>query len=132
MPAALATEFLARVEPVLPGLTAQWNGKATFDDWPRNPWTLGSYEQSGGYRALRTAPGPREGTVSQTLAEALSALGHDGSGLSATSVIRMKELWRTEWAEWSKRDLTGKRYLNAGEHTPWQIMHGLLAFRRRS
>ena len=43
MPAALAPEFLARVEPVFPGLTAQWNGKATFDDWPRNPWTLGSY-----------------------------------------------------------------------------------------
>lgn len=43
MAAALAPEFLARAEPVFPGLTAQWNGKATFDDWPRNPWTLGSY-----------------------------------------------------------------------------------------
>jgi monoamine oxidase len=43
MPAALAPEFLARAEPVFPGLAAQWNGKATFDDWPRNPWTLGSY-----------------------------------------------------------------------------------------
>jgi monoamine oxidase len=41
--AALAVEFLERAEPVFPGLTAQWNGKATFDDWPRNPWTLGSY-----------------------------------------------------------------------------------------
>jgi monoamine oxidase len=41
--AALAPEFLERAEPVFPGLTAQWNGKATFDDWPRNPWTLGSY-----------------------------------------------------------------------------------------
>jgi monoamine oxidase len=41
--AALAPEFLTRVEPVLPGLTSKWNGKATFDDWPRNPWTLGSY-----------------------------------------------------------------------------------------
>ena len=43
LPAALAPEFLARAEPVFPGLTARWNGKATFDDWPRNPWTLGSY-----------------------------------------------------------------------------------------
>ena len=43
LPAALAAEFLARAEPVFPGLTAQWNGKATFDDWPRSPWTLGSY-----------------------------------------------------------------------------------------
>jgi len=45
--AALAPEFLARAEPVFPGLTAQWNGKATFDDWPRNPWTLGSYAAFG-------------------------------------------------------------------------------------
>jgi hypothetical protein len=30
------------------------------------------------------------------------------SGLSATSVIRMKELWRTEWAEWSKRECLPK------------------------
>ena len=43
MVAALAPEFLSRAEPVFPGLTTQWNGKATFDDWPRNPWTLGSY-----------------------------------------------------------------------------------------
>ena len=43
MAAALAPEFLARAEPVFPGLTAEWNGQATFDDWPRNPWTLGSY-----------------------------------------------------------------------------------------
>jgi monoamine oxidase len=43
LPAALAPEFLQRAEPVFPGLSAQWNGKATFDDWPRNPWTLGSY-----------------------------------------------------------------------------------------
>ena len=43
LPAALAPEFLARAEPVFPGLTAQWNGEVTFDDWPRNPWTLGSY-----------------------------------------------------------------------------------------
>ena len=29
--------------------------------------------------------------------DALTALGHDGSGLSATSVVRMKEAWQVEW-----------------------------------
>jgi monoamine oxidase len=43
LPSALAEEFLTRIEPVLPGLTAEWNGRAAFEDWPRNPWTLGSY-----------------------------------------------------------------------------------------
>ena len=43
MPAALAAEFLPRIEPVIPGLSAKYNGKVSFDDWPRNPWSLGSY-----------------------------------------------------------------------------------------
>jgi monoamine oxidase len=41
--AALAPEFLARAEPVLPGLTPRWTGRVAFDDWPNDPWTLGSY-----------------------------------------------------------------------------------------
>ena len=40
---ALAREFLAQVEPVMPGLSSRFTGTVTFDDWPRNPWTLGSY-----------------------------------------------------------------------------------------
>jgi transposase-like protein len=52
-----------------------------------------------------------KGVSSSDFPEALAALGHDGPGLSATSVVRMKELWREEWAEWSKRSLVGKRYV---------------------
>jgi transposase-like protein len=52
-----------------------------------------------------------KGVSTSDFPEALAALGHDGSGLSATNVVRMKELWREEWAEWSRRDLTGKRYV---------------------
>lgn len=52
-----------------------------------------------------------KGISSSDFPEALSALGLDGSGLSATNVIRMKELWREEWSEWSKRSLIGKRYV---------------------
>ena len=43
--------------------------------------------------------------------DALTALGHDGSGLSATSVVRMKEVWQGEWELWNKRSLAGKQYV---------------------
>ena len=38
-----AADFLARIEPVLPGLSSQWNGLATVDWWAGNPYSLGSY-----------------------------------------------------------------------------------------
>jgi monoamine oxidase len=38
-----AQRFLNQVEPVLPGLGKRWNGKATIDYWPSNPWTHGAY-----------------------------------------------------------------------------------------
>ena len=38
-----AQQFLAQLEPVLPGATAQWNGRATLDYWTGYPWTKGSY-----------------------------------------------------------------------------------------
>ena len=52
-----------------------------------------------------------KGISSSDFPEALGALGLDGSGLSASSVIRMKELWRGEWLDWSRRSLEGKRYV---------------------
>jgi putative transposase len=52
-----------------------------------------------------------KGISSSDFPEALAALGLDGSGLSANSVIRMKELWRQEWVQWSNRSLAGKRYV---------------------
>jgi monoamine oxidase len=42
-PAQRAQKFLGQVEPVLPGVTAQWNGKAFIDYWAGNAWALGSY-----------------------------------------------------------------------------------------
>jgi monoamine oxidase len=42
-PESQAATFLKQIEPVLPGATAQWNGKVTRDWWPGNPWTKGSY-----------------------------------------------------------------------------------------
>ena len=44
--------------------------------------------------------------------EALSALlGEGAPGLSASSVVRMKEVWRHEYEAWSNRDLSGERYV---------------------
>ena len=32
--------FLDQIEPVLPGLSKQWNGRATLDAWSAShPWT---------------------------------------------------------------------------------------------
>jgi monoamine oxidase len=42
-PASRAQQFLGQLEPVLPGISAKWNGKATVDWWQGYPWTLGSY-----------------------------------------------------------------------------------------
>jgi monoamine oxidase len=38
-----AAKFLAGIEPVLPGATAQWNGRVTRDYWTGYEWTRGSY-----------------------------------------------------------------------------------------
>jgi transposase-like protein len=51
-----------------------------------------------------------KGISSGDFPEALSALGLDGSGLSAASVIRMKEIWRQEWVDWSRQSMAGKQY----------------------
>ena len=44
--------------------------------------------------------------------EALIALlGKDAGGLSASTIGRLKEAWSEEYARWSKRDLSAKRYV---------------------
>ena len=52
-----------------------------------------------------------KGISTGEMGDALVHLGFDGSGLSHSSVSRMLEVWQTEYADWSKRDLTGKRYV---------------------
>ena len=42
-PSSRAKQFLAQIEPVLPGITKRWNGRATIDYWPGYEWTRGSY-----------------------------------------------------------------------------------------
>jgi len=42
-PSSRALQFLAQIEPVLPGISAKYNGRATIDFWAAYPWTKGSY-----------------------------------------------------------------------------------------
>jgi len=42
-PSERAAQFLKQIEPVLPGISSRWNGKATIDYWTGYQWTKGSY-----------------------------------------------------------------------------------------
>ena len=53
-----------------------------------------------------------KGISTGDFSEALAALlGKDAPGLSASTVVRLKEVWQTEFAAWNKRSLAGKRYV---------------------
>jgi transposase-like protein len=52
-----------------------------------------------------------KGISTNDFPEALSCLGHDGSGLSPTTIVRMKEIWQGQYENFSKRSLEGKRYV---------------------
>lgn len=62
-PLVKAAQYLAQLEPVLPGITQKWNGKATLDAWLGNPWSLGAYAywKVGQYTAFSGAEGERSG-----------------------------------------------------------------------
>jgi monoamine oxidase len=61
--AAQAQKFLAAIEPVLPGATAQWNGRVTRDFWTGYEWTRGSYSywKVGQYTRFSGAEKERSG-----------------------------------------------------------------------
>lgn len=53
-----------------------------------------------------------KGVSTGDFSEALSAiLGPNATGLSATNIVRLKEIWEKEFETWSKRDLSGKHYV---------------------
>jgi monoamine oxidase len=62
-PTSRAQQFLAQLEPVLPGITAKFNGRATVDFWKGNRWTKGSYSywKVGQYQAFSGAERERAG-----------------------------------------------------------------------
>ena len=53
-----------------------------------------------------------KGISTNDFPEALqSLLGTDAKGLSAATITRLKSVWKEEYDEWSKRSLSGKRYV---------------------
>jgi transposase-like protein len=53
-----------------------------------------------------------KGISTGDFSEALQALlGTDAKGLSAANIVRLKEFWQQEWANWSKRSLADKYYV---------------------
>ena len=53
-----------------------------------------------------------KGISTGDFAEALSALlGPDAPGLSASTIVRLKEVWRQDYENWNKRSLADKRYV---------------------
>ena len=62
-PDSRAQEFLAQLEPVLPGITAKYNGRATIDYWTGYQWTRGSYSywKVGQYTKFAGVEREREG-----------------------------------------------------------------------
>jgi len=64
-PTSRAKQFLAQIEPVLPGLSQYWNGKATIDFWTDYQWTRGSYSywKVGQYTGFSGIEGRKEGNA---------------------------------------------------------------------
>jgi monoamine oxidase len=62
-PQERAQQFLTQLQPVLPGITGQWNGKATVDYWTGYQWTKGSYSywKVGQYTKFAGVEREREG-----------------------------------------------------------------------
>ncbi len=63
-PQSRAEQFLAQAEPVLPGITKAYNGRAVIDFWPGYEWTRGSYSywKVGQYTKFSGMEGRRQGT----------------------------------------------------------------------
>jgi putative transposase len=53
-----------------------------------------------------------KGVSTGDFSEALAALlGNDARGLSAATISRLKEVWKSEYEHWAKRDLQGKNFV---------------------
>lgn len=53
-----------------------------------------------------------KGLSTGDFSSALTALlGKDAPGLSANTISRLKEVWKREYEQWSKRSLSGKQYV---------------------
>jgi monoamine oxidase len=62
-PASRTKTFLKQIEPVLPGISHYWNGKASIDYWTGYEWTRGSYSfwKVGQYTTFAGIEGTQQG-----------------------------------------------------------------------
>jgi monoamine oxidase len=62
-PSSRAKQFLSQIEPVLPGISNNWNGRATIDYWLGYEWTRRSYShwKVGQYTKFAGAERERSG-----------------------------------------------------------------------
>jgi len=53
-----------------------------------------------------------KGISTGDFSDALKAiLGENAAGLSATNIVRLKQIWEKDYQEWAGRDLSSKRYV---------------------
>ena len=107
-PTSRAKQLLAQLEPLLPGITAKWNGRATVDFWLGNPWSKGSYSfwKVGQYTRFAGVEREPEGNVTRRRAHLGQLPGlpqrrsrdrpasRPGTALGLTSVPRCRVLPR--------------------------------------
>ncbi len=62
-PTSRAQQFTSQIEPLLPGISSRFNGRATIDFWTANPFTNGSYSywKVGQYTGFAGAERERSG-----------------------------------------------------------------------
>jgi monoamine oxidase len=62
-PVARAQTFTSQLEPLMPGISSKFNGKAFVDYWQGNPYTKGSYSywKVGQYTTFAGVEGERSG-----------------------------------------------------------------------
>lgn len=52
-----------------------------------------------------------KGISTGEMSDALAHMGFDSSGLSPATVVRLTQAWQGEYADWSRRDLSSKKYV---------------------
>lgn len=64
-PPSIVTSHLAAIDTVFPGASSAFDGTATLDNWPEDPWVKGSYSyyRRGQFTGFRGVEGVAEGRV---------------------------------------------------------------------
>jgi monoamine oxidase len=91
-----AAEFLAQIEPVLPGLSSHWNGLATVDWW-KGILTLAAATATGGSGNTPVLPASNE--------------SHKATSISAVNTLQstLRVIWKARWKRASELRMRSSR-----------------------